>query len=207
MPGFPRLTEMAHSLVSLWLRPGDFAIDATAGNGHDTCMLARLVGHTGHVLAIDIEPAGLEATRLKLLDEEILDARVSLVTGNHDSLEKLVPADWFGRVRVIMFNLGYRPHAEAPIATRLISTLTALGQCLGLLADGGLLTLVLYRAHDGAEQETQAIMEWAFHLDDRLWHVARYDLPNIRSRPPVLIAISRRKRRSPASPEFTSPDN
>ncbi|MFM7592612.1 MAG: class I SAM-dependent methyltransferase, partial [Isosphaeraceae bacterium] len=119
----------------------------------------------------------------------------------------LVPADWFGRVRVIMFNLGYRPHAEAPIATRLISTLTALGQCLGLLVDGGLLTLVLYRAHDGGEQETQAIMEWAFHLDDRLWHVARYDLPNIRSRPPVLIAISRRKRRSPASPEFTSPDN
>jgi len=201
MPGFPRLTEMAHSLVGLWLRPGDLAIDATAGNGHDTCMLARLVGPTGHVLAIDIQPAGLQETQRKLWEEEITDGRVKLVTGNHDSLEKLVPADWFGRVRVIMFNLGYRPHAEEPVATRLVSTLTALGQCLGILADGGLMTLVLYRAHEGGEQETEAIMEWSFTLDDRLWHVARYDLPNIRSRPPILIAITRRKRRSVSLPK------
>lgn len=204
MPGFPRLTEMAHSLVGLWLRPGDLAIDATAGNGHDTCLLARLVGPTGQVLAIDIQPAGLVATQMKLREEEIPEGRVRLVTGNHDSLEKLVPADWFGQVRVIMFNLGYRPHAEEPVATRLVSTLTAMGQSLGVLADGGLMTLVLYRAHKGGEQETEAVMEWSFGLDDRLWHVARYDLPNIRSRPPILIAITRRKRRMNSQPEENS---
>jgi hypothetical protein len=64
------------------------------------------------------------------------------------------------------------------------------------------MTLVLYRVHHGGEQETQAILEWAFALDDRLWHVARYDLPNIRSLPPILIAISRRKRRNAAQAEF-----
>lgn len=202
MPGFPRLTEMAHSLVGLWLRPGDFAIDATAGNGHDTCMLARLVGHTGQVLAIDIEQEGLEETRRRLEEEEFPDHLVRLVHGDHADLDRIVPAEWFGHVRVIMFNLGYRPHAERPVATRLVSTLSALGQSLGILADGGLMTLVLYRVHHGGEQETQAILEWAFALDDRLWHVARYDLPNIRSLPPILIAISRRKRRNAAQAEF-----
>lgn len=199
MPSLPRLTEMAHSLVSLWLRPGDIAIDATAGNGHDTLMMARLVGPTGQIMAVDIQPEGLVNTRLRLEEENLFSDNVRLVHASHADLEHLTPADWFGRVRVIMFNLGFRPHAERAVATQLVSTLSALGQSLGILAEGGLLSVILYRVHDGGEQETQAILEWAFGLDDTLWHVARYDLPNIRSRPPILIAITRRKRKWPVS--------
>lgn len=199
MPSLPRLTEMAHSLVSLWLRPGDIAIDATAGNGHDTLMMARLVGPTGQIMAVDIQPEGLVNTRLRLEEENLFSDNVRLVHASHADLEHLTPADWFGHVRVIMFNLGFRPHAERAVATQLVSTLSALGQSLGILAEGGLLSVILYRVHDGGEQETQAILEWAFGLDDTLWHVARYDLPNIRSRPPILIAITRRKRKWPVS--------
>lgn len=195
MPSLPRLTEMAHSLVSLWLRPGDIAIDATAGNGHDTAILARLVGQTGSIMAVDIQQEGLENTRLRLVEEGLFNDQIQLLHGSHAKLDRMTPADWFGRVRVIMFNLGYRPHAQMPVATRLVSTLSALGQSLGILAEGGLLTVVLYRVHDGGEQETQAILEWACGLDDTCWHVARYDLPNIRSRPPILLAITKRKRK------------
>ena len=196
MPSLPRLTEMAHSLVSLWLRPGDLAIDATAGNGHDTALMARLVGPTGSVLALDIQPEGLENTRLKLLEEGSFGDHIKLVLADHARLEQLATADWMNRVRVIMFNLGYRPNSERPVSTGLVTTLSAMGQSLGLLEEGGLMTVVAYRAHDGGESETQAILEWAMSLDDRLWHVARYDLPNIRSRPPILLAINKRKHRS-----------
>lgn len=37
------------------LRPGDTAVDATMGNGHDTLFLAQAVGPTGHVIGFDIQ--------------------------------------------------------------------------------------------------------------------------------------------------------
>jgi hypothetical protein len=43
------------------LRPGDTAVDATCGNGHDTLALAELVGPSGRVFALDLqarEPRG-----------------------------------------------------------------------------------------------------------------------------------------------------
>lgn len=202
MPALPRLTEMAHWLVTKWLRPGDMAIDATAGNGHDTAFLARLTGSKGAVIAVDLEPEALESTGRRLADELESTDHVRLVLGDHARLERLVPAEWFGRVRVIMFNLGFRPHSDWPIKTRLITTLSALGQSLSLLADGGLLTIVMYPGHEGGDSETQAILEWACALDDTLWHVGRYDLPNIRGRPPILLAIHKRVRKDAS----TGPD-
>lgn len=196
MANLPRLTDMAHWLAGHWLRAGDLAIDATAGNGHDTAMMARLVGPGGGVLALDVEPEGLRKTELKLREEGVFGEHVRLTLGSHAGLEQLTPVEWHGRVRLVMFNLGYRPQSHAPVPTRLVSTLSALSQSLSILAEDGLLSVVAYRAHEGGEAETQAILEWATGLDDRLWHVARYDLPNIRSRPPILMAIH--KRRCPA---------
>jgi len=204
MPSLPRLTEIAHSLVSLWLRPGDLAIDATAGNGHDTALLARLVGPQGGVLALDVEPQGLENTRLKLVEEGSWGSHIQLVLGSHARLGQLTPQAWAGQVRVIMFNLGYRPHSETPVPTQLVSTLSALGQSLSILAEDGLLSVVVYRAHAGGEAETEAILEWATGLDDRMWHVARYDLPNIRSRPPILLAIHKRRHKALANQSKSS---
>jgi SAM-dependent methyltransferase len=200
MPSLPRLTEMAHWLATAWLQPGDLAIDATAGNGHDTAFLARLTSPGGSVLAIDVEAEALLATTRKFKDESIPIDHVRLIQGDHANLERLTPDDWFGKVRVIMFNLGYRPRSAWPIKTRLVSTLSAMSQSLSLLADGGLLTIVMYPGHDGGESESQAILEWVSSLDDTLWHVARYDLPNIRSRPPILVAIHKRQRRDPSTP-------
>ena len=39
-----RPTTLAHRQVAAVLREGDLAIDATAGNGHDTVFLAERVG-------------------------------------------------------------------------------------------------------------------------------------------------------------------
>ena len=56
-----RLTELAHDYLAQQLKPGDRAIDATAGNGHDSAYMAQLVGPEGHVLAIDIQHAAINA--------------------------------------------------------------------------------------------------------------------------------------------------
>ena len=50
-----RLTKGAHLLWQQIIRPGDFVIDATCGNGGDTIWLSRAVGSSGRVLAIDLQ--------------------------------------------------------------------------------------------------------------------------------------------------------
>ena len=39
----PEIVPFAHGLLQRALQPGDIAIDATAGNGHDTLLLAQQV--------------------------------------------------------------------------------------------------------------------------------------------------------------------
>ena len=60
---------LAHKFIAENVREGDFCIDATAGNGHDTEFLCRLVGETGRVLAMDIQKQAVENTKKRM--EEI----------------------------------------------------------------------------------------------------------------------------------------
>ena len=46
--------HFSHQLLKV-VEPGDFVIDATMGNGHDTAFLAELVGPSGEVFAFDIK--------------------------------------------------------------------------------------------------------------------------------------------------------
>ena len=50
--------EYSHLLLRGRLLPGDMAVDATAGNGHDTIFLARLTGPQGKVFAFDATTFG-----------------------------------------------------------------------------------------------------------------------------------------------------
>ena len=42
---------------------GDICIDATAGNGHDTLLLAELVGASGSIIAFDIQEQAVQETK------------------------------------------------------------------------------------------------------------------------------------------------
>ena len=55
-----RVTEKAHAELDKILQCGDFAIDATLGNGYDTQFLAQKVGTSGHVYAFDIQKQSIE---------------------------------------------------------------------------------------------------------------------------------------------------
>ena len=57
---------LAADVLESAIRPGDRVIDATLGNGHDTCMLAALVGEQGRVYGFDIQPDAVARTRAAL---------------------------------------------------------------------------------------------------------------------------------------------
>lgn len=50
-----RLTTAAQMVWAQVLQPGDVAVDATCGNGHDSLFMAQCIGPTGHLHAVDLQ--------------------------------------------------------------------------------------------------------------------------------------------------------
>lgn len=152
------MTQLAHEIVRSVLRPGEQAIDATAGNGHDTLFLAQQVGADGRVWAFDIQPQALGSTHQRLSHHNCHHVR--LIHGNHAELEMLIPATAIGHIGAVMFNLGYLPHHDHGLTTKMETTLVALCSAFNVLRPGGALTVMTYRGHPGGEEEAIAVETW-----------------------------------------------
>jgi len=183
---FPRATEIAHLLVKERLQPGDHAVDATVGNGHDTLFLSRCVGATGRVDGFDIQAAAIAKARERVGD----CPSVSLHLRGHEEMETVVTPG----VMVVMFNLGYFPSGDKTVITRPDTTLPALAASLNLLAVGGLLTIVIYPGHPGGEDEAEQVGKWVGTLDPDHFRAVHYGPAETGSRvpSPYLIAVERR---------------
>ena len=67
---------------ALGLRPGQVACDVGAGPGYFTLRLARAVGPTGRVYAVDVEPKILEALRERLAKSGLRNVTPVLAIGD-----------------------------------------------------------------------------------------------------------------------------
>lgn len=181
-----RATELAHFLMRQSLKPGDWAIDATVGNGHDTLILAELVGSSGRVIGFDVQDAAL-ATAAKRVEGM---PQVKLVHAGHENLNEHLPADRHRSLAAVMFNLGYLPGAPREIMTRSKTTLAALRQALTHLKVHGLVTLILYPGHPGGEEEAEAVRSFARQLS-QAFAVTGYARINSLRPAPELIVIER----------------
>ena len=185
-----KVTEVAHRLVAGQLQAGEVAVDATAGNGHDTLLLARLVGDEGTVFAFDVQACALAATGSRLMQHN-LDEVVKLCQRGHESLAEVVPRCHHGRVATVMFNLGYLPGGDKSMITREQTTLSALQQALDILRAGGLCTVVCYPGHEGGAQEAAAVLRFIENLDHDACRVERHDSEHRVNSPPFLLAIKK----------------
>lgn len=164
------ITEKAQQHIAEALSPGDRAIDATVGNGNDTFFLASTVGPEGRVIGLDIQELALHRATVVLGEAQLLQ-RVRLMQRSHHRMADWVPADWVGRVRGIMFNLGYLPRGDKSIITRADTTIPALDSALELLAPGGRMTIVVYPGHEGGDEEAEAIRKWLKSLSPVVFEV------------------------------------
>ncbi|MEW4567137.1 class I SAM-dependent methyltransferase [Tautonia sp. JC769] len=190
MSGLPRIVELARLLVARTLSGGDFAIDATVGNGHDTLWLARQVGSTGRVLGLDVQSVALRAARRRLAEAGVTD-RVLLVRAGHERIDHVLARDGSTtRPKVVMFNLGYLPGGDHFIATRPESTIVAIEATLARVVPGGLVTVVAYPGHAVGQSESNALREWIVSLSRDRLNLLRCDLPNTMQPAPWLLAFS-----------------
>jgi predicted methyltransferase len=153
-----RLTEQAHREMDKIIHAGDFVIDATLGNGYDTQFLAKKVGYDGGVYAFDIQKESIEQS-IRLLEKQQLLSRVIFTQSCHSKMLEHVPVTKLGKIKAVVFNLGYLPGGDKKIITQPDSTLSALKQAHLCLSDDGIISLIAYRGHDGGQREFEEIQK------------------------------------------------
>ncbi len=174
-------TEQAHALILERLAPGDTAIDATVGNGHDTKFLADCVGPSGKVIGFDVQVTAVEKASLLVCDSP----QVILHQAGHETISAHVSEE----VEAVTFNLGYLPAGDKSIITKAPTTIKALETSLRLLSETGIITVVVYSGHEGGLIESRALNDWAASLDQKAFSVIRYGFLNQQNSPPYLLAI------------------
>jgi len=195
-----RMVHRARQLVEEVVGPGDLAVDLTAGTGRDTLHLFQCVGPRGRVLAFDIQEAALRQSAARLAAAGatvdfryspptvgVIPPGVHLICDDHARLRfHLGEAP-----RAVVANLGYLPGGDRTVATAADSTLAALNQALGLLADGGRVAVVLYVGHPGGLEEAEQVEALFGGLPVGRWEVLRLQVINRPGSPFLLVAEKR----------------
>ncbi|MBG9983106.1 class I SAM-dependent methyltransferase [Aerococcaceae bacterium DSM 111020] len=163
-------------------------IDGTIGNGHD---IHRIVSHDqfeGHVYGFDIQDAAMEATHLKLVDENPMN--YTLVQDTHANLHNYLKKD--EPIHGAIFNLGYLPGGDHQITTQADQTLTAIQAILERLEKEGQIILVVYSGHPSGKEESAQLLQQLSLIPQETFQVLTYQFINQKNSPPYLIVIERK---------------
>ncbi len=183
------LTTQAHQFIQCHLNAGEIAIDATVGNGHDTLFLAGQVDRRGFVFGFDVQQQAIESTQTRLR-ADLVFKNSTLFNTSHANLIEFIPNQYHGKVKAIMFNLGYLPGSDKAVITQADSSLLALNQAIKLLASSGVITIMAYLGHSGGCEETQQIKQWCCQLNIDNFTVKQIDSSE-KDSAPVLFTIQK----------------
>jgi len=174
--------KLAHQYWESFLQSGDFAIDATCGNGHDSLALAKLV--EGHLLCIDVQKRALERTKehLKKNLPSFQFKNIIYHLGCHSALPSLIESP-----RLIVYNLGYLPGSDKQVVTETESTLNSLRASLNALKPGGALSITCYSGHKKGEKEEKAVLSFAKSLSKKDFQVCHHQWINRLNSPSLLL--------------------
>ncbi len=180
-----QITQWCQRFIKEQVQEGDFCIDATAGNGNDTRLLAELVGEKGKVLAFDIQKQALQNTKM-LLEETGLSARVQLICDSHAQMARYAKEE---SVSCIVFNFGYLPGGDHQLSTKKDSSIEAIYEGLRLLKKGGMMSLCIYSGGDTGFEERDGILEAVKDLDAKKYLVILSSYYNRPNNPPIPVLI------------------
>lgn len=143
--------SLSHKLMKERLKPGQIAVDATCGNGHDTAFLASTVSDTGFVYAFDIQKAAADAAKARM--KRLGMTHVTVIKDGHENAGKYLDSAVDGAV----FNLGYLPGSEKTIKTKPRTTKNGIAAVLGRLNPNGFICITAYVVHPGGRREYRAV--------------------------------------------------
>lgn len=174
--------DLAHKYWKEHLRPGDIAIDATCGNGHDAAILAEIL-RQGKLFCYDIQKEAILKTKKRL--GEILSERVSFFQKCHSDLSDILEP-----VRLIVYNLGYLPLSDKKMTTQTASTLLSVEKGLSLLQPEGAISIMCYPGHEEGRREEEALILWLQRLPSSSFRICYHEWIN-RALSPTLLWIQK----------------
>ena len=186
LPVLKNALGQSHDIMRQVVIEGNIVVDATAGNGNDTALLAELVGEKGRVYSFDIQEKAINNTARKLRDRNLLE-RVTLINKGHQSMDSYVDNE----VRAVVFNLGYLPGGDHSIGTRAVTTIQALEKAMEILEVGGVVIMVVYYGGDSGFEEKDCLMEYIKGVDCRKFSVMKTEFVNQVNCPPILVCMEK----------------
>ncbi len=180
---------IAADCLRRFLLPGNTAVDATMGNGHDTLMLCELVGETGCVYAFDVQMQAVENTRARLMEAGMLQ-RARLFCCGHEHMAEHVQSP----VDAVMFNLGWLPGGDKTVTTRWNTTRQAVIAALNLLRDGGLCVVCVYPGHPAGDEERKQLTELFASLRPQDFNVLHHRFINAGPGAPECFILQKQER-------------
>ena len=179
---------LAREVILQAVCPGDTAVDATMGNGHDTLMLCEAVGTEGRVYAFDVQEQALEETRKRLQEHGMAERAVLLCTG-HEHMAEYVRES----VKAVMFNLGWLPGGDHRVTTRWETTKQAVESALELLAPMGVLVICVYPGHPEGEREAGELAGLLSGLSNREYNVLHQRFLNATAGAPECFIVQKQR--------------
>lgn len=173
------LFTLAHRYWAEVIKPGDWAIDATCGNGHDTLFLSeRCEG----VIGLDIQAKALQNTAERCKGQNIF-----LFNQSHETFPDLA---YKCPIKLVIYNLGYLPGADKGLTTLVSSTLKSVNSSLKLVLPDGMISISCYPGHEEGAKEQEALLEFCKNLDVKQWTVCHHQWIN-RNKAPSLLLIKK----------------
>ena len=177
---------LADEMLGRVLRPGDAAVDATMGNGHDTLFLCEAVGPSGTVYAFDIQPQAVASSEALLRQHGMLE-RARLHCAGHQHMDEYVRE----KVRAVVFNLGWLPGGDHSVTTRWETTREAVEKALDLLLPMGMLVICTYPGHPEGDRERQELVSLLAGLSNRQYNVLHQRFLNAAPGAPECFAVQK----------------
>lgn len=167
---------------------GMVALDATAGNGHDTLLLSTLAGKEGRVIAMDVQSAALDNTKA-LLEKESKFNNVKLVLDSHANALSYLNGQ---NLQLAVFNLGYLPGGDKSITTNAEDVIAALNDLFPVLLSGGAVFVTVYPGHLPGQKEACLLEEYFSRLPQKQYSVLKSFFINQKNNPPQFFIINKR---------------
>ena len=167
--------HLAHHFWNKHLKPRDWAIDATCGNGHDALFLSSKVEK---LFCIDIQSAAIENTRKKVPTALFFQTCHSQLPR-----EALSP-----NLKLIVYNLGYLPGSDKSLTTSHLTTKQSLELALSILPVGGAISITFYPGHHEGFREFETLRPFLKRLDSKSFSVSIHEWIN-RLSSPILAFI------------------
>ena len=177
--------DIIHKVLREHICPGDICIDATAGRGRDTLLLAELVGENGKVTAFDIQEEAVYSTRT-LLREHGMESRAQVILDSHANMINYAQPE---TVSAITFNFGWLPGGDHNIFTNPETSIAAIKAGLSLLRDGGIMSLIIYYGRETGFAERDALLSFLPTIDSDIYTVVEMPFVNRTNCPPIPIII------------------